>query len=257
MICVGVDVGTRFIKTCLLDGGQMIADDCVRMGLRFDEISRDSLDRVLRSAGIKRRKIKKTAATGYGARHVKKADATLPSSACVAAGAQALMPEVRSVVDAGGLFISVASLDAAGRVQETALVEKCATGSGRLLEVVSSALGLSFEQIQSEVEKAKNPVMMANQCAVFAESDVISMINQGQKSADVLAGVLISIAKKAATLVRGLRAPLPYAVTGGVSALPAFVEMLSLELDEQVSTFPLDSRLLGAYGAARLAGGGK
>ncbi|MBW2702799.1 MAG: hypothetical protein JRF33_18410 [Deltaproteobacteria bacterium] len=254
MICVGVDVGTRFIKTCLLNGGQLIADDCVRMGLRFDGIVKDSLDKVLRSAGISRRKIEKTAATGYGARHVKKVDLCLPSSACVAAGAHALMPEVRSVVDVGGLFISVASLDAAGRVQETALVEKCATGSGRLLEVVTEALGLSFEQIQSELQKSKDPLPMANQCAVFAESNVISMINQGQKPADVVAGVLVSIAQKSATLLRGLRAPLPYAVTGGVSALPAFVEMLSLELDKQVSTFPLGSRLLGAYGAAVLAG---
>jgi activator of 2-hydroxyglutaryl-CoA dehydratase len=100
---------------------------------------------------------------------------------------------------------------------------------------------------------APHPVTSA--CAVFAESEVISRINDGTDVADIVAGVLASIASKVGTLLGRVGGNGPVLLLGGlgkVAALPRLIEQVA---QRPVCTPAIDPQLGPAFGAALLARG--
>jgi activator of 2-hydroxyglutaryl-CoA dehydratase len=89
-------------------------------------------------------------------------------------------------------------------------------------------------------------------CAVFAESEIISQVNAGKKSEDILSGVLRSIAARAATLVERSDASGRVALCGGVAKLPAFRVMFERMIKGEALLPDLDSQIIVSYGAALL-----
>ncbi len=250
MITAGVDVGTRFLKIAVVEDKELIGAACRPMGGRFKPLYRETLREALN--GIKPRQIEKIIATGYGGHLVKPAAFTLNDAVCLARGAYTLDREVRCVVDVGGLFIKVASLHERGFLEDSNINEKCAAGSGRFLEMVSQSLGVAFEDISEHCEAAENPFRISNSCAVFAESEVISQVNAGIRSQDLLAGVMNSIVNKSLTLLEGSEPQGRVVLSGGMAMVPAFVERLNCNY--RVEPLP-EPQLVAALGAAVIAGG--
>jgi len=104
---------------------------------------------------------------------VKKAAFTLGEAACTAKAAFLLDRDIRTVVDMGGLFITVATLDQNGFLETTHVNERCAAGSGKFLEMVADAVGVPFDKISSLASFATEPYSFTSNCAVFAESEII------------------------------------------------------------------------------------
>ena len=144
MITAGIDVGTRFIKVALTDGENLRGYACAEMGPHFDAIIRSLLKEARVQAGAGIWDIKKIIATGFGGHLVKKAAFTLGEAACTAKAAFLLDRDIRTVVDMGGLFITVATLDQNGFLETTHVNERCAAGSGKFLETVAEAVGVPF-----------------------------------------------------------------------------------------------------------------
>ena len=71
--------------------------------------------------------------------------------------------------------------------------DKCAAGSGKFLEMVSETLSVPFDSISDMALRSNSPYAINSQCAVFAESEIISQVNGGRSGEDILAGVLKSI----------------------------------------------------------------
>ena len=90
-------------------------------------------------------------------------------------------------------------------------------------------------------------------CTVFAESEVINYIGEGQKREDIAAGVVDSVANKVAQLAMKKNLPEKVILTGGLSNSTYFTKILSQKLGQTVDHLPNTEDTQGALGAALLA----
>jgi predicted CoA-substrate-specific enzyme activase len=255
MITAGVDVGTRFIKVCITDGEKLTGAACAEMSPRFDAIIRSLLKEARLQANVGRWGIHKIIATGFGGHLMKKAVYALPETTCSAKAAFFFDRRIRTVVDMGGLFINVSTVDENGFLETTHINERCAAGSGKFLETVAEAIGVPFDRICSLALSSNDPFPFPSSCAVFAESEVISQINAGRKPGDVLAGVVRAVVSKAASLIDGAGAEDRIALVGGLSKIPLVKDLLPELTGRQMGTLPIDGQLVAAFGAALIAQG--
>jgi predicted CoA-substrate-specific enzyme activase len=132
--------------------------------------------------------------------------------------------------------------------------EKCAAGTGRFLEVMSRALELGLDEM-AELARDARPAAISSVCAVFAESEVVSLLAGEVPRAEICAGIHRSIAGRVASMVQrvGLRGRVMF--TGGVSknvgVRRALEEVLGTTL-----VIPPEPQIVGALGAAIMASRG-
>lgn len=256
MITAGFDIGTRFFKICLVEDTRLIVSSMSACGRDLEESIRQTYKRMLSAKGIKPRAVSKAIATGYGANLVGLAAYELSEPACIARAVHQLDPNIATVIDVGALFNTIISIDENGFLEDSCVNEPCAAGSGKFLELVADALEIPFEQISTYASRSGQPYAITSTCAVFAESELISQVNMGIPSQDIIAGVLEALVSKVMALLGkagggGER----IALTGGVAKIPAFCILLSKALQKDLSTLPLDPQFILSYGAALLAQG--
>ena len=252
MLIAGVDAGMRFAKICLVEDRIIIASRCFEMDGNFRQRYNRALKDIIfsvRESGASSFKIKKVIATGYGASMVPHVFRRFDESSCLAAVSWNTPVRARTVIDAGGLFIKIHNLNDEGFVEREAVNDKCAAGSGRLLEIVSDALKIPLDTIASMDLSDADPYPITNSCAVFAESELISRVGNGIPAKDILAGVIRSLASKTASLLENSRGKDPVAITGGLSCVAAYVDMLIKISGREIAILSPGPRLAPAYGA--------
>jgi predicted CoA-substrate-specific enzyme activase len=250
VITLGYDIGTRFVKACIVEDTRIIGSSCIEIGNNFKQTLKSVKSEVIKKAGIHGFSIKNIVSTGFGTSLVKESHHTLGVASCIACAAYHLDREVRTIVDIGGLFINVISIDDNGNILDFYEVEKCAAGSGKFLETISAAIEIPLGSISDIALKSRNPYTMTSGCAVFAESEVISQVNTGAQKENILAGLISSIVSKTSAMLDRSDAKDKIVLTGGVSKFSAFKVFLERELKKEVFYLPLDAQLAAAYGAA-------
>jgi predicted CoA-substrate-specific enzyme activase len=255
MITAGIDVGTRFVKVCLTDGNIILGSSFNEIKRDIEKVVKDTFADALKSGGIKKREVKKTISTGYGAHLVRMAEYPIHDPACIARAAHTLNPTIKTVIDIGALFIRIISINENGFSDAHYENDLCAAGSGKFLEVIANVLEIPFSQISEYCLKAENPYVISSSCAVFAESEIISQINSGANSSDIIAGVVESIVHKATSLLGKSGILEKISLTGGVAKIPAFANALKKSTGKEIVFLPIDPQMMSAYGAALLAQG--
>ncbi len=252
MITVGCDIGSLFAKAVILDDDELIASKIVRTtGNMADEVD-EFLKDVIREAGLSRDRIDCLGGTGAGADILKDAEFVESTLTCVGAASSYYIPETRLSIDIGGQSITSMLLDENGRVLNFMRNDKCASGSGRFLEVMSDKLDVEIEDIDQTVAKSRKTVAISNQCGVFAESEVITHVNNGEQTPDIIAGVCDSVANMVATQGRRFGMAEHYTLTGGVAKINFVTGVIKGKLDGTFHPFPFDPQLAAAIGAALL-----
>jgi predicted CoA-substrate-specific enzyme activase len=191
--------------------------------------------------------------TGAGSDLAPAADFREDSVTCVGAAAAYFLPEVELAIDIGGQSITSLLLDPDGDVKNFMRNDKCASGSGRFLEMMSEKLNVEVSAIDRETAGSQSPVELTAQCGVFAESEVITHVNSGASRADVLAGVCQAVAKIVVAQGRRFGAAGHYTLTGGVARTEAVTRIIRQRLPGVFHQFPFDPQLAAAIGAALLA----
>jgi len=97
-------------------------------------------------------------------------------------------------------------------------------------------------------------VAMNAQCAVFAESELVSLIHSQTPKADMARAVHDAIADRIGSLVRRVGMEKEVLLIGGVARNVGVLESLKRELDAEIFV-PETPETVGAYGAALLAAG--
>jgi benzoyl-CoA reductase subunit D len=172
-----------------------------------------------------------------------------------ARGAIFLMPEVRSVLDIGGLHARAMKIDGKSRVLNYRMTSQCASGSGQFLENVARYLGIALEDVGSLSLEGKTPEVVSSICAVLAETDVINMVSRGIATPDILKGIHLSMASRIVKLlkvtgVKGGSALLTGGLALDTGLLAAIREEMAAEkVDVDARSHP-DSIYAGAIGAA-------
>ncbi|MEW6440461.1 MAG: acyl-CoA dehydratase activase [bacterium] len=249
MRLAGIDLGSRAIKVVVVraDGGileQRSADttfdplrQCQELldGLRFDRIQ----------------------ATGYG-RHLFR---DVYEKACIvseilahARGAIAAEPRVRAVLDIGGQDTKAIALDPAGKVLKFEMNDRCAAGTGKFLEVMARAFGLSVHDFGPFAEAAHRPCKISSMCTVFAESEATSLMARGEPPMNIAFGLHLAVAARSVAMLRRVTACGPVAFTGGVARNSCIRRLLEDALEGQL-LIAAEPQFIGALGAALLLRG--
>jgi predicted CoA-substrate-specific enzyme activase len=180
------------------------------------------------------------------------ADKALTEIICHGVGAHFLNPKIRGIIDVGGQDSKAIALDSTGQVENFAMNDKCAAGTGRFLEVMAKALEVELNELGNMSQRSNAPSKISSICTVFAESEVISMIAGQQKREDIIAGIHESAASRVGSLATKAKLQSPVIMTGGVAKNQGMVKALEsrLGIEILVGDFPQEN---GAIGAAVLA----
>jgi (R)-2-hydroxyacyl-CoA dehydratese activating ATPase len=254
MISAGIDIGSITAKAALIKDGSLVATHIIFTGYNPAAAAKQVFAALLSRTGIPEASVQKIVATGYGRASVDFAHKTLTEIICHGAGAHFLDPDVRGVIDVGGQDSKAILLDANGQVENFAMNDKCAAGTGRFLEVMARALEIPLDRMGEISLGAKTPVKISSICTVFAESEVISMIARQKNRRDIAAGIHISTAARVASLAGKVQLGPPVVMTGGVAKNKGMVKALENRLGYTVTTGAMPQEN-GAVGAAFLAAG--
>ncbi len=242
---IGLDIGSRTIKLVVCENGSMTMKR--KEVNTYDPLTlcREMLN------GFEAERI---IATGYG-RHLLKGYLqceTISEIKAFALGALALCGSCRTVLDIGGQDTKAISLDENGRILKFQMNDKCAAGTGRFLEVMATALGLSLEDFMAAAAAAEEPESVSSMCAVFAESEVISMIARGAPRPGIARGIHQSVARRAVSLLEKVSIREDILFAGGVALNPCMRAQIEEHLGRRVMV-PGDPQIVGALGCALMA----
>lgn len=242
MRILGLDIGSRTVDAVWLRDGDIADWAVVDSGFDPGAVARMLVERGDHDAIV---------ATGYG-RHAAREAFECPvvtEIKAYALGASRLFPEAASVLDIGGQDTKVISLDAAGRVADFEMNDKCAAGTGKFLEVMARALGFSLDEMAAAALAAGRGVAISSMCTVFAESEVTGLVHRGEDRPRIARGLHESIATRTLGSLKRVGAAGPMVFAGGVAKNPAMVTLVRDGFDGEVLV-PGEAQTVGAYGAA-------
>ncbi|UCD57013.1 MAG: 2-hydroxyglutaryl-CoA dehydratase [Candidatus Hydrogenedentota bacterium] len=253
MIYAGCDLGTVAAKVVIVENGSLLAHEMLAYKNLPKQAAAAAMENVLSRANLSREKIEYCMATGFGKKVVPYANGNIPEIVCLNRAVRWLNPDVRTVIDVGGQSIRAFNIGINGRVTDSSINEKCAAGTGKFIEVMAKALELPLEELGDLPLQARAPVSITSQCGVFAESEVITYVNEGKDRADIVAGISRSVAGKTASLVRRISLDEPVTMVGGVAKNASVVRDLEEELGLKLVELDVDPQIVGALGAALVA----
>lgn len=247
MFVAGLDIGSRTIALVELDDGHVVRQEVVDTGTDPIANSRQL---------IGERTYDRLVATGYG-RHLALnsglADEVVTEIKAYALGAYHLYPDVQTVLDVGGQDSKAIRVAPGGAVARFEMNDRCAAGTGRFLEHMALALGLTVEQLGPHALAAGgSAARLSSMCTVFAESEVVSLIGRGEDSRRVALGIHNAIVGRLSAMVRRVGLGQRFLFAGGVAYNPCLRWLLAEELGMSL-TVPDNPQTVGALGAALCA----
>ncbi|MBU2488572.1 MAG: 2-hydroxyglutaryl-CoA dehydratase [Proteobacteria bacterium] len=254
MIVLGVDVGSLTAKAVCMKDGKILSQALIRAVTRPSESARQVIAQTLSAAGLSLEDVAYSVGTGYGRKQIPDVTETESEITCHGRGAFYANPGVRTVVDIGGQDAKALRLDADGNVERYSYNDKCASGTGRFLEVMADALDVPLDKLGELSATSSRAVRISNQCVVFAETEVITLVNQGAEPADIVRGLHHALANRVAALAKSVGVTPSVAFSGGVAKNAGVVLALSEALGcELVPLDGVDPQFCGALGAALIA----
>ena len=165
----GIDIGSRSIELVVLENGRVVTSRQAISGHNPVERVKELLTDITFDSMM---------ATGYGRGIVEVAFdfPTITEIKAYGTGAAALYPGIRGVLDIGGQDTKVITLDGKGKVLKFEMNDKCAAGTGKFLEMMESTLGYEKNTMGAMAMSGKKGVEINSMCAVFAESEVTSLM---------------------------------------------------------------------------------
>jgi benzoyl-CoA reductase subunit D len=121
---------------------------------------------------------------------------------------------------------------------------------------MARALEVSIEEFGQLSLKSQQAVPMNAQCAVFAESEVVSLVHAKTSKEDIARAVHDAIANRISSMLKRVGLEREVVLIGGMSLNPGFVDSLKRDLEMDVH-IPSEPEYAGALGAAVAAAGAK
>ncbi len=256
MYYLGLDLGSLSCDAVLIDAEtKVLATAVVFTGARNLEAIERAKSEVITAAGIAADDIRAMISTGYGRDRVEGRLAAVTEITCHARGVKEALEDTRVLIDIGGQDSKAILLTPDGRVDNFAMNDKCAAGTGRFLEAMARALQVDIEQLGQLDQGATQGLTLSSMCTVFAESEVVSLIADGTEVKEIVKGLNRSIASRTASMVKRICPDLngmPIAMSGGVAHNRGVVRALEEVLGCPV-TVPPRPDTIGALGASLIA----
>jgi predicted CoA-substrate-specific enzyme activase len=274
---VGIDVGSTTIKGVVVESAtlRVLWKDYQRHGTHQAGKTLECLKRMAVEVGISTENCRLfftgSGAAGpadlVGGRFVQEVHA-------VALAVESRFPRVRSVVELGGQDAKIVVLKenpAAGTLRKIpSMNDKCAGGTGAVIDRVAARLGLSPVEVRNLPYRGVELHPVAGKCGVFAETDVNNLRVRGICAREIMASLFEAVVLQNLTvLTRGHTLYPEVLLLGGPHAFfPGLVEAWRENISkmwsergvrlptgktaEDLVLAPPDSQYFGALGAAQL-----
>jgi benzoyl-CoA reductase subunit D len=252
MITAGVDCGAKNVRVLILKDGEVLAKAMVPAGMDTAAAAQEAYGKALADAGLEGGEIEKVVSTGAGRNEPKFKNDMVTEVGADARGTIHLFPEARTVIDVGAEEGRAIKIDAQGKVVDFAINEKCAAGAGAFTEAMARALEVELEQLGKLSLESTKAIPMNAQCAVFAESEVITLVHKKTPKPDMARAIHDAIADRITSMVRRVGIEEKIALIGGVAYNVGFVKSLEEDLETKV-LIPGSPQFVGALGAAIVA----
>lgn len=251
----GIDCGSWNTKAALVDAdGALVATAVVRTGADVAGAAERAFAELLARAGATRQHVVAIWSTGFGRHAIPLASASRTELDSHARGALQHVSGPLTVIDIGGQDAKIILVDAEGRRVSHKMNRKCAAGTGSFLEEMALRLDVPIGQLPALARDAREEIELGSFCTVFTGTEVLGLIRQGKRPADLARAAYRSVVKRVLEMER---VEGKVVATGGVVAHhPMVVELLSKAIGREV-TVPVNPQEIGALGvavAAREAG---
>lgn len=245
---IGIDIGSTAAKVVVL------GDNSKHMVMPAGWNSKETaayIKEELEKQGIPvNPECSRVVATGYGRMSVFYADKQITEITCHGRGGRELAGDDCTIIDVGGQDTKVIQIEG-GRVKDFLMNDKCSAGTGKFVEIMANRLGTGLEELFQMAERG-TVLPISSLCTVFAESEIIGHIGAGHPRENIAAGIVDSVASKVAALAGRKKMAEKVILTGGLSGISWFAQVLGKKLMTQVETQE-NGRYAGALGAALLA----
>ncbi len=253
-VTAGVDLGSTYAKVVILKDGKRVGYGISPTGSNHDRTAMNTTTRALKMAKLEFDDIDWITSTGYGRRVVSFSSSNISEISANSRGVKWLGQNigVRTVIDIGGQDTKVIALDDQLRQVNFAMNDKCAAGTGRFLEVLARVLEVPLEDMGDLSLTSEDPVEITTTCLVFAKAEVASLIFQGKKKEDIIAGIHKAVARRLVSMAKkvGIRDVVFF--DGGPARNKGMVSALETELGHQLYV-PKMPQIVTATGAALIA----
>lgn len=253
MIVAGCDVGSLTAKAVILKDGGILSTHVIQAKANPEKSAKEVMDIALSKVGLSLNDIEYMVGTGYGRKQISFVKDVVSEIVCHGKAVNWLVPSVRMVIDVGGQDAKAIKLDSEGNIVRYVYNDRCATGTGRFLEIMADALEIRLEDMGELSLKSKNPANISNQCTVFAESEVVSLVNDGKEIPDIISGLHRAMARRIASLAESIELEADIAMSGGVAKNQGIVAALEESIGMKFMKSNLDPQVNGALGAALIA----
>lgn len=252
-LAMGIDVGSLTAKGVLLADGKPAASYlCRSLPSATQSVSAVASGLCVQSS-IEFERVSAVCLTGYGRFQAPFPAMEKSEISCHGLGAAQSEPAVRTVIDIGGQDSKVIALDSRGLVEEFAMNNKCAAGTGRALEVLAHALGVEVEALGPLALRGKPGCQLSNRCSLFMESDVLTARRDGVEKSAIARAIVDAVVERVLVLTAKLPIRPAICLTGGVAKNPGVVAALERHLGQPLMRPRFDPQLVGALGAAHFA----
>ena len=254
MLVAGIDIGSITTEALLFDKEKgILGYTILQTGANSKKTAEIALEKVLADPAKNASDISYIISTGCGRKRAAFAKEAITEITCIAKGVNYLFPEARTIIDIGGQDTKVIRVNEKGRVVEFEMNDKCAAGTGRFIEVMAKALNVELDKIGEISLSHKKDVSISSICTVFAESEVISLVSEGEELEDILYGIHRAIADRTMGLINRLGGiQKDVIMAGGVAKNIGVVKALEKVMDTSLKIY-VEPQIVGALGAAILA----
>lgn len=255
LLTAGIDIGSTASKAVIMDDNKVLSAIIGPSSTNPAKNARNIFEEALGKAGFKESDVNYSVGTGYGRAHVPFANDNISEISCHGRGAHFFLPTVRTIIDIGGQDTKTICVDNRGMLLDFAMNDKCAAGTGRFLEAIIRNMEIKLEDMEKYHFQDGEPCTISSMCSVFAESEVINLVNEGIELSRIIKGLHISLANRVVSLAKRVGVIEDVAVTGGVAKNRGVLDAIEKKLKIALKRFPegVDPQIVGAVGAAILA----
>lgn len=249
----GIDIGSLMSKAVVLSGnGHIVSFELTRTVYDSLISASNVIKGCLEKGGLDSSQLSYIVATGYGRVNVPFANKAVTEIICHARGVNRLFPSARTIVDMGGQDSKVISIRSDGRVRKFVMNDRCAAGTGRFLEVMSSALGVGLSELGDLAATSPQRPRISSVCTVFAESEIIGMMARAVPKQWIAGGLCEAIAARIYQMLVKIEMEEDFVMTGGGAKNGGIVKILSEKIGHEFLV-PEEPQMTGALGAALIA----
>lgn len=253
---IGIDIGSRYTKLVVWnrDKQEVSFYGIVPSGLEPLLTAEKLLQKVNAEFVEESESVEKirVCSTGYG----RKLTGTpyLSEISCHAKAVSTIIAESKLIIDIGGQDSKVIRIDDNGKVVDFWMNDKCAAGTGSFLERIADLCKVKIDEIGDLALRSQEELNISSTCVVFAESEIISLINKNKRIEDILMAIHRAVVNRINNMLPDTSKTVAgkIVLTGGAANNKAIALLLERTNDFKLVIPPIPS-LTGAIGAAIFA----